>query len=333
MLLLSTLASAGPARAEPQPTGTILLVVDDRAVALATRVSAELESLGFQVESRTKKPDESELASEARSSGAFAAIAIGPTSQGNVEITVLDRVTGKTLRRELLGRSLSDPTTRELVALRASELLRASLMEIEAPHPTRGEVAPTPAVKRIATAPETIRRPERRLRVGAASGVMVVPGLSAAALLEATFGVKLAKRLELGFALGSQLGVAQHKFDEGRVETTARWLGIGLVFLPLPPSDSGRFALGTSAQLSALAVSASGFATDTGYRGQSRFAWTPGASVGLDLRVRVHGQLWWVTRPSIGVALRELSLETDTHRLRLWGRPWLEAATGLEVEL
>jgi hypothetical protein len=125
-------------RAEPG-AGTILLVVDERADALATRVAAELSALGFEVSSQTRQPSAPELASEARRAGAFAAIGIGPTADGTVEITVLDRVTGKTLRREVLGRSLTDPTTRELVALRASELLRASLMEIEAPHPPRGD--------------------------------------------------------------------------------------------------------------------------------------------------------------------------------------------------
>jgi hypothetical protein len=98
VLLFSSLVTR-QVRADAPPAGTILLVVDERAGALATRVAAELEALGFSVRSQTREPRPAELATEARRAGAFAAIGIGPTAQGTVEITVLDRVTGKTVRR------------------------------------------------------------------------------------------------------------------------------------------------------------------------------------------------------------------------------------------
>jgi hypothetical protein len=324
---------AWPAQAQTPAPGTILLVVDERAVALATRVAAELEALGFSVESRTREPKPAELAAEARRAGAFAAIGIGPTAEGSVEITVLDRVTGKTLRRELLGRSLTDPTTRELVALRASELLRASLMEIEAPHAPRGDLPATPVVARVASSPETIRRPERRFRLGAESGVLVAPGLSATPLLQAALGVRLLEQLELGATLGSQLTAGQRSFDEGRVETTARWLGLGPKLLLIPRSDTGRVVLGIDVELTLLALSASGFAADAAYRGQSRFVWTPATTLGIDSKIRLHKQLWWVLRPSLGFAFSELSLRADGREVKVWGRPWLQCSMGVEVEL
>ena len=322
-----------PARAEPPKSGTILLVVDERAGALATRVAAELEALGFSVESQTREPRPAELAARARRAGAFAAIGIGPTAEGSVEITVLDRVTGKTLRRELLGRALTDPTTRELVALRASELLRASLMEIEAPHPARGELLATPAVARVAAAPETIRRPERRLRLGAESGVLLAPGLSASPLLQASLGVRVLARLELALTLGSQLTAGQRAFDAGRIETTARWLSLGPKLLLLPRHDGSRVALGVDADFTLLALSASGFAADPTHRGQSLLAWTPAATFGIDSKIRVYKQLWWALRPALGFAFSELSLQADGRAVKVWGRPWLSCATGVEVEL
>jgi hypothetical protein len=331
LLLLSLMTRQ--AQAEAMPAGTILLVVDERAGALATRVAAELEALGFSVRSQTREPRPAELATEARRAGAFAAIGIGPTAEGTVEITVLDRVTGKTLRREVLGRSLTDPTTRELVALRASELLRASLMEIEAPHPPRGEVPPTPIVARVAVAPETIRRPDRRLRLGAESGVLVAPGLSATPLLQAALGVRVFERLELGATLGSQLTASGRVFDEGRVEATARWLGFGPKLLLLPRRDTTNVALGLEAQLTLLALSASGFAADVTHRGQSQFVWALASTLGLDSKIRIHKQLWWAIKPSLGFAFSELSLRADGRDVRIWGRPWLQCATGVEVEL
>jgi len=333
LLPLLLVALARPTRAQTAAPGTILLVVDERAVALATRVAAELEALGFSVQSQTRAPRPTELAAEARRAGAFAAIGIGPTAEGSVEITVLDRVTGKTLRRELLGRSLTDPTTRELVALRASELLRASLMEIEAPHPPRGELEPSPVVSRVASAPETIRRPERRFRLGAESGVLVAPGMSATPLLQAALGVRLLRHLELAATLGSQLTAGQHSFDAGRIETTARWLGLGPKLLLLPRNDGSRVTLGIDTELALIALSASGFAADPAYRGQSRVVWSPAGTLGIDSKIRLHKQLWWVIRPTLGFAFSELFLRANGRDVKVWGRPWLQCSTGLEVEL
>ena len=310
-----------------------MLVVDPRAVALATRVAAELSALGFSVLSRSHEPRPSELPGEARRAGAFAAISIGPTAQGNVEITVLDRVTGKSVRRELLGRSLEDPTTRELVALRASELLRASLMEIEAPHPPRGELPVTADVSEVARAPETIRRPERPLRLGAESGILLAPGLSAAPLLQASFGLRVHERLELGLGLGSQLTAAERVEAVGRVQVLARWLSVGPKLLLLPRREGSRVALGIDAGLSLVALSASGFARDASHRGQSRFVWAPAATFGIDSKIRLHKQLWWALHPALGFTTGQLVLRADGQDLRLWGRPWLQCSTGLEVEL
>ncbi len=335
LVMMLILLAAWPARAGAATSapGTILLVVDERAGALATRVAAELEALGFSVQSRTHEPRPAELAADARRAGAFAAIGIGPTAEGSVEITVLDRVTGKTLRRELLGRSLTDPTTRELVALRASELLRASLMEIEAPHPTRGDLPATPVVAKVAVAPETIRRPERRLRLGAESGVLVAPGLSATPLLQATVGARLFERLELGATLGSQLTAGGRASDAGRIEAVARWFGLGPKLLLLPRREGSRVALGLQAQLTLLGLSASGFAVDATHRGQSHSVWTPAGTLGIDSKIRLHKQLWWALEPSLGFAFSELSLRADGQDVKVWGRPWLQCSTGLEVEL
>jgi hypothetical protein len=332
-LSLLVLIMTTKARAEASSSGTILLVVDERAVALATRVAAELETLGFAVESQTREPKPLELAAEARRAGAFAAIGIGPTAQGSVEITVLDRVTGKTLRRELLGRSLGDPTTRELVALRASELLRASLMEIEAPHPPRGELPATPVVARVATAPETIRRPERRFRLGVEGGVLVAPGLSAAPLLQATLGARLLTELELTVTVGSQLTAGQHRVGEGRIESTARWLSVGPKLWLLPRRDERRVALGVDVDFTLLALTAAGFAADASHRGESHVAWSAAGTLGIDSKIRLHKQLWWALRPALGFAASELSLQADGREVKVWGRPWLACGTGLEVEL
>lgn len=326
-------ASLSPVASAAEGPSTILLVVDPQALPLATRVAAELEALGFAVVTRVQAAHVSELGEQARSAGAFAAIGIGPTAQGNVELSVLDRVTGKSVRRELLGRSLADPTARELVALRASELLRASLMEMEAPHPPRGEVPASPRVSELARAPETIRSPDRRLRLGIEGGVLLAPGLSAAPLLQASLGWRAHERLELGLTLGSQLGPGVRQESAGRIEAFARWLSVGPRLLLLPRRPHGRVALGVDAGAALLALSAAGFASDAGHRGRAQLAWAPAVVFGIDSKIRLHRQLWWALHPALGFTAGELWLRADDRDVRVWGRPWLQCSTGLEVEL
>jgi hypothetical protein len=103
--------------------------------------------------------------------------------------------------------------------------------------------------------------------------------------------------------------------------------------LLLPRAEHSRVTLGIEAQLTLLALSASGFAVDATHRGQSRFVWAPAATLGIDSKIRLHKQLWWALEPSMGLAFSELSLRADGRDVRIWGRPWLQCATGLEVEL
>ena len=78
------------------------------------------------------------LEARARAANAVGAIRITGSGSGSVEMTILDRATGKTVSRHLAIATPSDPASAELVATRTVELLRASLMELEAPHPPRG---------------------------------------------------------------------------------------------------------------------------------------------------------------------------------------------------
>lgn len=157
------------------------------------RVLAELESLGFQA--LRLDPDE-ETASRpsleiaARKAGALAAIRAVASERG-VEVWIADRVTGKTVLREItIERDVSDPES--ALAIRAVELLRASLLEVSLPGPPRGEVPAPPAVRRaVARAiappvPAAVALPAPpALRFSLEPGVLVSPGgVGAAAALD-----------------------------------------------------------------------------------------------------------------------------------------------------
>lgn len=97
------------------------------------RLHAELELQSFEVivledQAALKSADELERAAQDR--GAFAAIALRRAGQGTTaRILIVDRVTGKSTTRDLLiEESPNGPT---LLAVRAADLLRASLVEFE----------------------------------------------------------------------------------------------------------------------------------------------------------------------------------------------------------
>lgn len=114
-----------------------------------------MESLGLDVEDSIALASEvdGELEELAKRVGAIAVIRVSAKGGGTVEMVILDRATGKTVRRQLVSSSVSDPAAAELITLRTVELLRASLMELKSPHPSRGEVSVPPQVEALAYVP------------------------------------------------------------------------------------------------------------------------------------------------------------------------------------
>ncbi|HEY3235581.1 MAG TPA: hypothetical protein VGJ84_12760 [Polyangiaceae bacterium] len=166
MSVLLAFVAAIPASAGERPR--IALVRDPQAEEPATpRLRAELQTLGLEVVEVALSAGQSPATSlddAARSVGAFAAVRVA-TSAGGIEVWIADRVTGKTLLRELV----ISPTqvVDEVVALQAVELLRASLMELEMPQAPRGEVHAPPAVKQLAVSASRRSRFSIQLGLGA----------------------------------------------------------------------------------------------------------------------------------------------------------------------
>jgi hypothetical protein len=151
---LLPLLGGGAARAGEPPKIVIVAAQDEDAIV--TQLRAELRTMGFNVvvadASSSAFPRE-ELEKTARDNSAVAAILVRPSRAG-LEVWIIDRITGKTLLRDVVateGTAGRDAT----VALRAVELLRASLMEIDAPHPPRGDVSPPAVIREIAGLPSS----------------------------------------------------------------------------------------------------------------------------------------------------------------------------------
>jgi len=130
--------------------------------SLSSQIEAELSSLGFQILTSAARPrleTPRELQAAARTAGAAAAVSVRPSERG-VEVWLVDRVTGKTLSREVV--QLEPALDRErVIAVRIVELLRASLLELQLPSGAEGEVQATPQLQALAGLPSAMLTQER----------------------------------------------------------------------------------------------------------------------------------------------------------------------------
>lgn len=136
-----------PAHAEDAPAeqATTILLLDARSDGAQqrealVRVSAELRAAGFRVVfvERGARPVKDALTDALAAQGALAAISLEELGEGRgVEVWVNDRATGKLSIRKLES---SEPAS--VLAVRAVELLRASLLELK--HPPKPPEGPPP---------------------------------------------------------------------------------------------------------------------------------------------------------------------------------------------
>lgn len=110
---------------------------------LERRLRAEFEASGFEVvlADTAKAGPPRALEEAAARAGAAAAVRVTPSEGGGLEVWVADRITGKLLLREVVGGGGERPEP-GMVALRAVELLRASLLELASRTPPRGPLPP-----------------------------------------------------------------------------------------------------------------------------------------------------------------------------------------------
>ncbi|XXX79399.1 hypothetical protein WMF30_11545 [Sorangium sp. So ce134] len=176
------------------------------------RLSAELELQSFEVivlGSPARSPGAEELERKAQESEAFAAIALRRDGSGTAaEVCIVDRVTGKTTTRKLLIDPSSDGPM--LLAVRAVDLLRASLLEVGA-----GQ-APAPDVLGVEArppAPEVLRfsREPPRFHVRTGGLVLFTPAVGGGAGVQIGAHYGLDERFRFGLLVGGPVfGAAFH---------------------------------------------------------------------------------------------------------------------------
>ncbi len=199
LLAMAPVTLEGRARADGARSRVALVrsSSSDRVLREAsTRVRAELLDAGFEVVEVDRPPGDprSEVEDAAPETSSFATIAMSRAPNGAfADVWISDHVTGKTVVRRIeVG---VDPNATAVLAIRALELLRASLLEVAATAPPSQPPmsAPDDVMKWIA--PALPQAPPRPLLQGSALGVgaLALHGLS---------GIGLAIGPTVNFSLG-----------------------------------------------------------------------------------------------------------------------------------
>lgn len=328
----------------PADPPRIVVIADDVRAhdSIFSRLRAELRSMGFEVTVLAAPPADTPrraLEEAALHDGAVAAVRLTP-SRDRVEVWIVDRITGKTVLRDVLVAE-AEPDRDATIALRTVELLRASLMEVDAPHPPRGDTPAPPTIRAIAQLappaippdhPGSAAPPAPRFAIQLAPAMIASPGgLAPSAALAVSARAFVHPRISVGVSGFFPLSAARLDGDEGTSASRvfvvsadasahfgspgARWdptLGAGAALIVL-------HAEGTGSSPSWLGVSSDSVSVGPFLR--------PGVGLALGDRLRLRADL--VT----GVALRRFVLDHAGRTAATWGWPFFVGSVGIEIPL
>jgi hypothetical protein len=234
--MLSLLLVSHVSRSQSAPS-LVVIVTSDPAASAAKRLSKDLQGLGLDVLVLKATPENSSgresLEKSARSVGAIAAVRLVPAGEGT-EVWVADRVTGKTVIRDLVG--ATPETGPDDIALGAIELLRASLMELHSPGAPPSDAELTPAVRDLALAVPTAPPAASKKPVPLLS-LMVGPSLDLGIRsLSPAVGTHWALWSSFGYGFGARAFVSlpivpeRETIAEGQVTVASNVMGVGLSY-------------------------------------------------------------------------------------------------------
>lgn len=329
--LLVALTTARPAPAEPEPRPRIVLVTNHADAAIVPLLRSQLERLGLevvQVDHGAEEVVPRDLSRAARQHQAVAGFRV-LVARGMVEVWVSDRVTGKVGLREIVAQG-AEPVPESLVVIRAVELLRASLLELQAPTPPPGELPPPPALRALAAYPPLPARPALHLGLGA----LIAPTGGSDALTHAggMLGARVAPwtSTSLGATLRLPLGKGERSTEAGRILVSS-WI-LGLDLRREVQWRGGLVHLAGGPGLALQVTSAEG-APASGFSGRTHRSLAPMPHLSGSLGLGVTPTLRVAAELLAGVSLHMLNLRVDERRVERFGPVFLGASLGLEILL
>jgi len=318
----------GPPLADAgEPATRVALIDDPSDTSILPRLRAELAGLGLDVKLAAKKPDEQlprDLVEAARSANAVAAFRI-VLAEGHADVWIADRVTGKVVLREMLPRGAQ--IDGRVVALRAVELLRVSLLELDVHEPTVEDAPMRESLPQGSALLEDFERASLSADssfLWSPGGTSIAVGVDAAiAWRPSWIGVRL-------FG-GSMLAPATISRPEGTGEITTRWIGVDTIVQPRRARMAWRPRLGL------------GFAAlSTEFRGNANASWLSEEHTLYTLAPRFSADLGWAvhSRLRIGLGLSYFRPLHNSQSLVIVDRPVGEygaqivvASLGLDLAL
>jgi hypothetical protein len=302
------------------------LSADARAIG---RLRDELSTLGLEVVDVTLAPTEGATALDdaARRVGAFAAVHVVP-AKGGVEVWIADQTSGKTLFRELVvapGETFDD-----VAALKAVELLRASLAELGFSLKPREEVRPTQPV--TPTPPPTPTPPEpARLFLELGPALAMSPG-GVGATGHAFVGLRWRAFTAFGIDVFSALPItaARVAAAEGSAEVRPWLFGLDGAVWFFDPNADWQVAAAGGIGLAYLAIQGDPTPPLMGRSDATTIA-LPFARFSLDRRLGERFRLGF--QALVGVAAPRPAVQFDGREVADWGRPLVLSTLELGIAL
>jgi hypothetical protein len=309
---------------------TVVIVFEPQAEAVSRRLKQEIEALGFEVDLKLEPDPTASLESLALEARAVAAIRVEPLAAGGVQMTVLDRATGKTVHRDLVRVTAADAAGEELIATRTVELFRASLMELNADHPARGEVVAAPPVQALVAHEDEqqLRRRSGAVFVSAGPALLVMPSWrpSSQFWLQAAWISKVG--VGLSAELFSPLSAARLTAAEGSVELRGTSYRLGAVW-DFGGSEAA-FSVRIAGGWSLTTLSVQGMASSPYVGAQDDFVtWAPWLGVGSRLRISNHFAL--LVQGSGSLSLPRATVRFDEREVADFARPAFLGSLGPEL--
>jgi hypothetical protein len=311
---------------------TVVMVVDPSALPLALRLRQEIESLGLVVKwlpaERERLPS---LEQEAATADAVASIRIAPMGGSDVDMTIFDRVTGKTVSWKLVAASTADPAAGELIATRSVELLRASLVEMAArsanapaaPPPAKEKPQPTLEPPPVHEAPESLSLlvgPSVLYSTDFSPGLHVLSGLTWMPF----------SRAGLSAAVLSPLLPARLVHPEGTVELYGSFYRLGAVLEVTGHKSPVSLRLTAAAGVGRLQLRGQ---PSGSYLGATETRTVASPSLGVTARFALGPHVRFFVDATGSTAFPKTVIRLAGREATDWGRPALSAALGLDFSV
>jgi hypothetical protein len=280
--IAGVLAASPPARASEATRPAVAVAPPDARDALLreseTRLGAELRAAGFDV---IREPD---------AAGAIASFSLARAPGGGaaVDVSLTDRLTRKTSTRRIEADAATGELAPATLAIRAVELLRASLVELGAPGEPAPERVPV-AVERL-VAPLRDERPRRPVvgnAVAIAAGVLVGgEGLAPAAVPVVRASVAVAARWGLRITVAAP-SIAETVGTSAGSASIRQELAAADVVVALRPREDVRIVPYLAAGAGVFHLHVRGASAGPPFVGRSDDAWAALATAGLGLALRL----------------------------------------------